>query len=109
MSNKKSKTKKNKKVNLKKLAKESIMNDKKLKQKVNECMLEYAKSEENMKLTKKITELSNKDKIKLSKQIKKEKIKLKKKKKKTKSKRIKSGAALFKENSEEFQKALASM
>lgn len=49
------------------------MNDKKLKQKVNECMLEYAKSDENMKLTKKITELSNKDKIKLSKQIKKEK------------------------------------
>ena len=103
----KSRTKKNKKINLKKIAKESIMNDRKLKQKVNECMIEYAKTDENMKLTKKITVLSNKDKIKLSNYIKKEKLKLKKKKKKTKSKRIISGVGQFNAVSEIYHKALS--
>ena len=83
------KSKKHKKYNLNKLAKESIINDNKLKKQINECMVKYAKTEENMKLTKKISELSKEDKTKLSEYIKKEKKRLKKK---TKSKRIRSGA-----------------
>ena len=103
----KSKSKSEKKKNLVKLAKESINNDKKLKDKISECMIEYAKTKGNMNLMKKIKKLSNSDKLKLSKIIKKEKKKNKKKKKnKTKSKRIKSGSAAVKDNTNELMGGL---
>ncbi|MAD57240.1 MAG: hypothetical protein CMK44_01525 [Porticoccus sp.] len=83
--------KKTKRVNLNKLAKESIENDKKLKNKVNQTMIDYAKSKENMDLTRRITKLNLKQKKKLADKIKKKKKNLKKK---SKSKKVKSGAAI---------------
>ena len=81
--------KKIKRVNLNKLAKESIENDKKLKNKVNQTLIEYAKSKENMDLTRKIIKLNRKQKKKLAAKIKKKKKNLKKK---SKSNRVKSGS-----------------
>ena len=87
--------KKTKKVNLNKLATESVENDVKLKNRVNQSMIDYAKSKENMDLARRITKLSHKQKERLSVKIKKKKKSLKKKsKKRSKSKKVRSGSGV---------------